>query len=83
MLIKPLTTKAYDRRAFGDCGTSGVDLRNHCNIFWVDGGIHPKNGGKTASSCAQVFPPFMVWMPPSTQKCYNDSLSFYFGAFNR
>ena len=28
-----------------------VDLRNHCNIFWVDGGIHSKNGGKTAS-CA-------------------------------
>ena len=23
MLIKPLTTKAYDRRASGDCGTSG------------------------------------------------------------
>ena len=24
ILIKPLTTKAYDRRASGDCGTSGV-----------------------------------------------------------
>ena len=23
ILIKPLTTKAYDRRASGDCGTSG------------------------------------------------------------
>ena len=23
MLIKPLSTKAYDRRASGDCGTSG------------------------------------------------------------
>ena len=23
-------------------------LRNHCNIFGVDGGIHSKNGGKTA-----------------------------------
>ena len=23
ILIKPLTTKAYDRRAYGDCGTSG------------------------------------------------------------
>ena len=25
-----------------------IDLRNHCNIFWVDAGIHSKNGGKTA-----------------------------------
>ena len=24
ILIKPLTTKAYDRRASGDCGTSGI-----------------------------------------------------------
>ena len=24
ILIKPLTTKAHDRRASGDCGTSGV-----------------------------------------------------------
>ena len=24
--MKPLTTKAYDRRASGDCGTSGVGL---------------------------------------------------------
>ena len=30
------------------------DLRNHCNIFWVNGGIHSKNGGKTAS-CAKFW----------------------------
>ena len=27
ILIKPLTTKAYDRDASGDCGTSG------CKVF--------------------------------------------------
>ena len=37
-----------DRTTFGPYH----DLRNHCNIFWVDGGIHSKNGGKTAS-CAK------------------------------
>ena len=26
ILIKPLTTKAHDRRASGDCGTSGSSL---------------------------------------------------------
>ena len=26
ILIKPLTTKAYDRRASGDCGTSGCKM---------------------------------------------------------
>ena len=25
ILIKPLNTKAHDRRASGDCGTSGLD----------------------------------------------------------
>ena len=29
ILIKPLTTKAYDRRASGDCGTSG--LKSSCS----------------------------------------------------
>ena len=28
ILIKPLTTKAYDRRASGDCGTSGYVCTN-------------------------------------------------------
>ena len=27
-------------------------IRNRCNIFWDDGGIHTKNGGKTYASCA-------------------------------
>ena len=26
-------------------------IRNCCNIFWVDGGIHTKNGGETYASC--------------------------------
>ena len=29
ILIKPLTTKAYDRRASGDCGTSGYFYSNN------------------------------------------------------
>ena len=33
ILIKPLTTKAYDRRASGDCGTSGgCEFESHCAI---------------------------------------------------
>ena len=31
ILIKPLTTKAYDRRASGDCGTSGF-----CTNYLID-----------------------------------------------
>ena len=27
--MKPLTTKAYDRRASGDCGTSGFGSHTH------------------------------------------------------
>ena len=27
-------------------------IRNRCNIFWADGVIHTKNGGKTYASCA-------------------------------
>ena len=30
-------------------------IRNLCNIFWVDAGIHTKNGGKTYASCALSF----------------------------
>ena len=50
-----------------------VDLSNHCNIFWVDGGIHTKNRGNIMHEAsfahdAQVFPPFLVWIPSSTQK---------------
>ena len=33
ILIKPLTTKAYDRRASGDCGTSGVIMLWLCYCF--------------------------------------------------
>ena len=50
-------------------------IRNRCNIFWADGGIHTKNEGKTYASCASlrfahdaVFPPFLEWITPSTQK---------------
>ena len=53
-------------------------IRNRCNIFWADGGIHTKNGGKTYASCASrmmQFPPFLEWITPSTQKYYNDSLN--------
>ena len=32
ILIKPLTTKAYDRRASGDCGTSGLDSLDAFNV---------------------------------------------------
>ena len=39
-------------------------LRNHCNIFWVYRGIHSQNGGHDA----YVFTPYLVWIPPSTQK---------------
>ena len=60
-------------------------LRNHCNIFWVDGGIHSKNGGKTTSCVKRMMRKFSLrfWCrylhkPP---KNYNDSLSFYLDAF--
>ena len=33
MLIKPLTTKAYDRRASGDCGTSGCKAFDLLVVF--------------------------------------------------
>ena len=37
MLIKPLATKAYDRRASGDCGTSGLYNIYLCTYYsgWV------------------------------------------------
>ena len=37
ILKKPLTTKAYDRRASGDCGTSGkmVYLSNFISLIFV------------------------------------------------
>ena len=34
------------RHIYGLCNNN---VRNHCNMFWVDGGIHSKNGGKTVS----------------------------------
>ena len=35
-------------------------LRNHCNILWVDGGIHPKNRGKTASCAKRMLHKFSL-----------------------
>ena len=36
ILMKPLTTKAYDRRASGDCGTSGIINSAVSAIKWYD-----------------------------------------------
>ena len=33
MIIKPLKTKSYDRRASGDCGTSGLGMQ-HTEAFF-------------------------------------------------
>ena len=47
-------------------------IRNRRNIFWNDGGIHTKNGGKTI---AFPFPPFLEWIYSiNINKYYNDSL---------
>ena len=41
ILIKPITTKTYDRRSSGDCGTSGLSVClfvvtfNLCYNFWM------------------------------------------------
>ena len=35
ILIKPLTTKAYDRRASGDCGTSGLTSSPNSATFEI------------------------------------------------
>ena len=47
-------------------------IRIHCNILWVDGGIHTKNWGKLFASCAssmmQISLRFLEWIPPSTIK---------------
>ena len=54
-------------------------IRNCCNIFKVDGGIHTKNGGKTYASCALHMMQFSFhfWSGYHHQpkKYYNDSLS--------
>ena len=64
-----------------------IYLRNHCNIFWVDAGIHSKNGGKTASCAKRMLHKFSLrfWCGYLHQpiKYYNDSLSFHFDAFKR
>ena len=41
----------------------------------------PESEGKLKAHDAIVFPPFLVWIPPSSQKYYNDPLSFYFDDF--
>ena len=69
-----------------------IQLRNQCNILWVDGDIHSKNGGKTTSGAR--FPPFLFthdatfvrfWSGYLHQPkiYYNESLSFDFDAFKR
>ena len=62
-------------------------LRNHCNIFLADGGIHSKSGGKTASSMKQMMHKFSLhfWRGYLHQpkKYFIDSLSFNFDVFNR
>ena len=54
-------------------------IRNRCNIFWVDAGIHTKNGGKTYASCASRMMQFSLrfWSGYLHQpkKYYNDSLN--------
>ena len=40
ILIKPLTTKAYDRRASGDCGTSGSSTASY---IVMELGLHYSN----------------------------------------
>ena len=54
-------------------------ISNHCNIFWVDGGIHTKNWGKTYASCASRMMQFSLhfWSGYLHQpkKYYNDSLN--------
>ena len=53
-------------------------IRNRYNIFWVDAGIHTKNGGKTYASCAWRMMQFSLrfWSGYLHQpkKYYNDSL---------
>ena len=44
----------------------------HCNIFGVDGGIHTKNWRENLRimhfAHHAVFPPFLGWITPLTQK---------------
>ena len=54
-------------------------IRNRCNIFWVDAGVHNKNEGKTYASCASRMMQFSLrfWSGYLHQpkKYYNDSLN--------
>ena len=53
-------------------------IRNRCNIFWVDKGIHTKNRGKTYASLAAHMMQFSLrfWSEylHQPEKYYNDSL---------
>ena len=57
-------------------------ISNRCNIFWVDGGIHTKNGGKTYATCASRMMQFSLrfWSGYLHQpkKYYNDSLNEHY-----
>ena len=56
-------------------------ITNRCNTFWVDGGIHTKNGGKTYATCALRMMQFSLrfWSGYLHQpkKYYNDSLKIF------
>ena len=60
------------------------DLRNHCNIVWVDGGIYSKNGGKTAKRMMRTcsLHVWCVYLHQPKKYC-NESLSFCFDTFKR
>ena len=62
-------------------------LRNQWIFFFVDGGIHSKNGGKAASCPKRMMHKFSLrfWCGYLHQpkKYYNDSLSLYFNAFKK
>ena len=58
-----------------------VDLRNHCNIFWLIEVSTLKTEEKTA--CAEFSLDFWLEYLNQPQKYYNDSLSFDFDAFER
>ena len=53
-----LTSKS--KLALKNCGN--YMTRNRCYIFWVDGDIHTKNGGKT------YYSPSLELIPLSSQK---------------
>ena len=57
-------------------------IRNRCNMFWADGGIHTKK--RRENLCIMrfahdaVFPPFLEWITPSTQKILQWFLNLWF-----